>query len=159
MQPKPVGIVGASGYSGIEATRILASHPSLELKFVTSDRWQGSAVADRLGINSAAGRLFYQELERSEALAKECAAVLLATPAESSLALVPRLVNAGVKTIDLSGAFRLKDAAQYPTFYNFVHPAPKALADAAYGLTQLFRSGITGATTVALSGWFPHGAA
>src|SRR5262249_55851296 len=138
MQPKPIGIVGASGYSGIEATRILAAHPSLELKFVTSDRWQGSTVADRLGINSSAGRLSYQELERSEALAQGCAAVLLATPAESSLELAPRLVKAGVKTIDLSGAFRLKDPAEYPTFYNFVHREPKVLADAAYGLPELF---------------------
>ena len=159
MQAKPVGIVGASGYSGIEATRILAAHPRLELKFVTSDRWQGSTVADRLGINSSAGRLSYQELERSESLAKECAAVLLATPAESSLELAPRLVRAGVKTIDLSGAFRLKDAAAYPTFYKFVHSAPKALADAAYGLPELFRPDIAGASLIANPGCYPTGAA
>ena len=159
MLPKPVGIVGASGYSGIEATRILANHPGLELKFVTSDRWQGSTVADRLGINSAAGRLSYQELERSEALAKECAAVLLATPAESSLELAPRLVKAGVKTIDLSGAFRLKNAGEYPTFYKFVHTAPGALADAAYGLPELFRSEIAGASLIANPGCYPTGAA
>ena len=158
MQRKPVGIVGASGYSGIEATRILAEHPGVELRFVTSDRWQGATVQDRLGINHSAGRLAYQGLDRSEELARDCAAVLLATPAESSLELAPRLAKKGVKTIDLSGAFRLKNAAEYPSFYNFVHPAPEALAGAAYGLPELFRSEIGRASLIANPGCYPTGA-
>src|SRR5260370_1198785 len=158
MQRKPGGIVGASGYSGIEATRILAEHPGVEVAFVISDRWQGSRVKDRLGINHSAGRLAYQGLDRSEELARDCAAVLLATPAESSLELAPRLAKKGVKTIDLSGAFRLKNAAEYPSFYNFVHPAPEALAGAAYGLPELFRSEIGRASLIANPGCYPTGA-
>src|SRR5258707_7400412 len=99
MQRKPVGIIGASGYSGIEATRILAEHSGVELRFVTSDRWQGSTVKDRLGINHSARRLAYQGLDRRAELAQDCAAVLLGTPAEASLELAPRLAKTGVKTI------------------------------------------------------------
>src|SRR5260370_16902510 len=123
MQRKPVGIVGASGYSGIEAPRILAEHPGVELRFVTSDRWQGATVQDRLGINHSAGRLAYQGLDRSEELARESAAVLLATPAESSLELAPRLRNDGVKTILLSRPFRFKNSAQPPRLSNLL-PSP-----------------------------------
>src|SRR5436309_498471 len=110
MHNATVGIIGASGYSGIEATYLLAAHPHVTLRFVTSERWQGQELGDRLGLGGASARLAYAPQERAEALARECDAVLLATPAETSLELVTKLHGAGVRIIDLSGAFRLREA-------------------------------------------------
>ncbi|HET9753281.1 MAG TPA: N-acetyl-gamma-glutamyl-phosphate reductase [Myxococcales bacterium] len=137
MQTVPVGIIGASGYSGLEASRILALHPHVELRLLGSDKWTGDTAARRAGLRGAAGKLTYAPWDRCAALARECAAVLLATPAEASLELVPGLLEAGVKVIDLSGAFRLRDAALYDRFYGFSHPRPSLLAEAFYGLPEL----------------------
>jgi N-acetyl-gamma-glutamyl-phosphate reductase len=84
--------------------------------------------------------------------------VILATPAEYSVAAAPSLLERGIKVIDISGAFRLKDPAEYPLFYNFQHPAPHLLATAAYGLPELFRSEIPGASLIANPGCYPTGA-
>src|ERR1700716_1497498 len=113
MNTRSVAIIGASGYSGIEATRILAQHSQVELKLLASDRWNGDSVQRRLGIFGKAGELKYSALNGWEALAAECDAVLLATPAEVSLSLVPTLRGSGAHLIDLSGAFRLKNSAAY----------------------------------------------
>ncbi|HEX9508429.1 MAG TPA: N-acetyl-gamma-glutamyl-phosphate reductase [Myxococcales bacterium] len=158
MHTRAIGLAGASGYSGIEATRILSAHPRVELRFVTSDRWQGSTVAERLGVSGPAGALGYENLDRSRELAKGCDAVILATPAEFSVAAAPFLLERGITVIDISGAFRLKEAAEYPLFYNFQHPAPHLLATAAYGLPELFRSEIPGASLIANPGCYPTGA-
>lgn len=149
-----VGIIGASGYSGVEATWLLARHEQVELRLVTSDRWQGESVEARLGLGGAAGGLRYAPQERSAELARECEVVLLATPAETSLQLAPELLAAGVRVIDLSGAFRLKEPASYPPFYGFTHPATELLAQAHYGLPELFREGLWGARLVANPGCY-----
>src|ERR671936_3146782 len=110
MQRLPIAVLGASGYSGIEATRLLAHHPHAELRVAGSDRWHGDTVERRLGPTGPAGKLRYAPPDRAAELARECAAVLLCTPVDASLQLAPPLVSAGVKVIDLSGAFRLRDA-------------------------------------------------
>jgi N-acetyl-gamma-glutamyl-phosphate reductase len=137
MHKAAIGIIGASGYSGVEATHILAAHGQVELRLVTSDRWKGEPVGRRLGLMGPVGQLRYAPLDQSAELARECEVVLLATPAESSLELVPGLLAAGVRVIDLSGAFRLQDTAAYPAFYNFTHAAPALLGEAVYGLPEL----------------------
>jgi N-acetyl-gamma-glutamyl-phosphate reductase len=154
MHKTAIGIIGASGYSGVEATHLLAAHEKVELRLVTSDRWQGEPVGRRLGIMGPVGQLRYAALEKSAELARECEVVLLATPAESSLHLVPGLLAAGVRVIDLSGAFRMEDVATYPAFYNFTHSAPELLTQAAYGLPELFRERIPGAKLVANPGCY-----
>lgn len=154
MHKTAIGIIGASGYSGVEATHILAAHEKVELRLVTSDRWQGDAVGRRLGIAGPLGQLRYAPLDKSAELARECEVVFLATPAESSLHLVPGLLEAGVRVIDLSGAFRLRDTAAYPAFYNFTHSAPALLEQAAYGIPELFRERIPGAKLVANPGCY-----
>src|SRR5262249_52397950 len=136
------------------ATHILAAHEKVELRLVTSDRWQGDAVGRRLGIAGPLGQLRYAPLDKSAELARECEVVLLATPAESSLHLVPGLLEAGVRVIDLSGAFRLRDTATYPAFYNFTPSAPALLEQAAYGLPELFRERIPSARLVANPGCY-----
>lgn len=154
MHKAAIGIIGASGYAGIEATRILSAHERVTLRLLTSDRWAGETVAGKLGLMGEAGALAYSSLEGGVELARECDAVLLATPAEYSLQVAPRLVAAGVRVIDLSGAFRLRDVAAYDTFYGFTHHAPELLALAPYGLPELFRDSIPGAKLVSNPGCF-----
>lgn len=152
MQMLKAGIIGASGYAGVELARLLARHGQVELRFLTSDRWVGEAAAARLGIDSA---LKFVPVEQGVALAAACDVVFLATPAQSALALAPRLLEAGPKVVDLSGAFRLKDAAQYPGFYGMTHDAPQWLEEAVYGLPELFRAAIAGARLIANPGCYP----
>ena len=152
MQTLKVGIIGASGYAGVELARLLARHGHVAIEFLTSDRWVGESATARLKIESA---LKFVPVEQGVAMAGSCAAVFLATPAESALHLAPRLLAAGTKVIDLSGAFRLKDAALYPGFYGMTHDAPAWLAKAVYGLPELFRSAIPGAQLVANPGCYP----
>src|SRR5438094_98235 len=105
MERTPIAVLGASGYSGVEATRILAQHPRAELRVLGSDRWQGEAAEKRIALPGATGKLRYSAPDRAAELARECAAVLLCTPVDASLQLAPPLLAAGVKVIDLSGAF------------------------------------------------------
>ena len=159
MQQATIGIVGASGYSGIEATRILGFHPRARLEVVLSDRWAGQSVEARIGPAGTASRLSYGPLESAE---KSCAgldAVLLCTPHEASAALVPRLLAAGVRVIDLSGSYRLRDASLYPQHYKLTHPAPQLLSEAIYGLPELFRKDLPGARLIANPGCYPTSAA
>src|SRR5947209_14359306 len=140
MQTVPIGVIGASGYSGLEASRILASHPQVELKLLGSDKWAGETAARKAGLHGAAGKLKYAPQADIVPLARECAVVLLATPADGSLKLAPILLALGVKVIDLSGAFRLKNAALYPTHYGFEHTHKGLLSDAFYGLPELSKA-------------------
>lgn len=158
MQRTPIGVIGASGYSGIEASRILALHPQVELRLLGSDRWAGDLASRRAGLPGSAGRLRYVAGEQAAQLARECAAVLLATPAEASLELTPPLLEAGVRVIDLSGAFRLRDAASFAAHYGLLHPRPDLLQQAVYGLPEL-RQVPPGTRLVANPGCYPTSAA
>jgi N-acetyl-gamma-glutamyl-phosphate reductase len=160
MQRAPIAVLGASGYSGIEATRLLAHHPRAELRVVGSDRWQGDTVEKRLGRSGSAGKLRYAAPERAAELARECAAALLCTPVDASLQLAPPLLAAGVKVIDLSGAFRLRDPAAFRAAYGLEQPFPELLQGAVYGLPELEnRENIAKATLVANPGCYPTAAA
>jgi N-acetyl-gamma-glutamyl-phosphate reductase len=154
-----LGIVGASGYSGVEATRILGFHPRARLQVVLSDRWAGDLVDRRVGPAGAASRLKYGPLEDAADQCKGLDAVLLCTPHEVSAGLAPKLLQAGARVIDLSGAFRLRDPALYPRHYKFTHPAPGLLDEAVYGLPELDRGQIRGARLVANPGCYPTSAA
>jgi N-acetyl-gamma-glutamyl-phosphate reductase len=160
MERTPIAVLGASGYSGIEATRILAQHPKAELRVVASDRWQGETVEKRAGVRGPAGRLRYAPQERAAELARECAAALLCTPVDASLQLAPALLAAGVKVVDLSGAFRLADPAAFRAAYGFDHPRPDLLRESVYGLPELGeREAIGRARLVANPGCYPTAAA
>src|SRR6266849_667972 len=110
MQRIPIAVLGASGYSGIEATRILAQHPRADLRVVASDRWQGETVEKRAGVRGPAGRLRYAPQERAAELARECAAALLCTPVDASLQLAPALLAASGKRSDGRGWWRTRAA-------------------------------------------------
>jgi len=156
MQQVTVGIVGASGYSGLELTRLLLRHPGARLAFVTSDRWVGQTVAERTGL---ASDLTYLGVEAGLEAAAACQLVFLATPAESSLTLVPPLRARGLRVVDLSGSFRLQDASLYPRYYRFEHPAPAQLREAVYGLPELFGDQVRQAALVANPGCYATAAA
>jgi N-acetyl-gamma-glutamyl-phosphate reductase len=130
-----VGVVGGSGYTGGVAARIVATHGDLRLAFCTSDKLAGKPLAEHLMV--PVGEARFEPNGRALELAEGCDAVLLATSAEVSAELAPKLVAGGKRVVDLSGAFRLA-AADYPRWYGFTHPAPALLERAHYGLPELF---------------------
>lgn len=145
------GIIGASGYSGIELTRLLLGHRGVTLRFVTSDRWVGQRIASKTALPS---ELHYVSNEQGLASAKGCDVVFLATPAETSLELAPRLRALGLRVVDLAGSFRLQELGKYPEFYKFEHTSPSLLKEAVYGMPELFREKIRGAQFVSNPGCY-----
>jgi N-acetyl-gamma-glutamyl-phosphate reductase len=119
------------------AARLLLGHPFVELAFCTSDKWAGEEVGARVGMPDPLRRTFVAN-GRAIEVSEGCSHVLLATSAEVSLDLAPKLRARGVSVIDLSGAFRLRDVAAYPHWYKFEHHAPEHIAASHYGLPELF---------------------
>lgn len=152
MHSHAAAVIGASGYTGLELTRLLARHPRLRIAALYSDRWSGERAGARLPLDGACAALEYLPLGDAEKV--DAAIVFLATPAEVSADLAPRLLAKGARVIDLSGAFRLADPAAYPSWYGFAHPAPALLREARYGLPELARSGLVGATLVTNPGCY-----
>jgi N-acetyl-gamma-glutamyl-phosphate reductase len=119
------------------AARLLLAHPYVDLVFCTSDKWAGDEVGVRVGAPDPLRRTFVANARAVEA-AEGCSIVFLATSAEVSLELAPKLRARGTSVIDLSGAFRLRDATAYPRWYKFEHHMPEHLAASHYGLPELF---------------------
>lgn len=139
MEPNPpirVSVVGGSGYSGAELIRLLAPMPRFELAAVFSDRWAGRSLADAMRLGGPTGRLVVGPQSDAAPGSVGCEVALLATPAEVSADLAPKLLASGVRVIDLSGAFRLA-RADYPRWYHFEHPCPELLDEACFGLLEV----------------------
>lgn len=148
-----VGIIGASGYTGAELLRLLAAHPSLEVVYATGDSQAGSLAASVYpSLAAAFPSLVFAEYDAVEAA--KCDVVFLGLPHEASLALVPQLLDRVRLVVDLSAAYRLKDAAKYPQWYGFSHDQPEVLARAVYGLPELYRAELAGAQLVATPGCY-----
>ena len=131
-----VGIVGVSGYSGIELARIVAGHPQLALALAISDKWAGTTLADHLPIGAAGGAVVVRAQKEARAAAfAGLDVVFLCTPAEASIALAPVALKAGARVVDLSGAFRLS-ANEYPRWYGFAHARPDLLPAACYSMPE-----------------------
>jgi len=146
-----VSIVGGSGFTGGELLRILACHPQVEFKTVTSRRYVGEYV-HRVHPNLR-GILDIQFTNPSlSKIAEESDVVFLCTPAGVSVNMVPQLLETGVKVIDLSPDFRLKRAEDYERWYGWRHPRPDLLEKAVYGLPELHRDEIRNADLVACPG-------
>ena len=143
-----VAVAGATGYTGQELLRLLSRHPAVTIAAATSS---GQTAARKL---PALGHLFKGEITPLDApaLAHSCDVVFLALPDKAAAELAPILVDAGVKVIDLSGAFRLKDDALRARWYPETHALPRGLA---YGLTELERASIESARMVANPGCYP----
>jgi len=153
-----VGIAGASGFTGVELLRLCAGHPEFDVVLAGADTQAGKRVASAYPSLGAA----YPSLEYGALGAEDLAGldlVFLALPHGASEALVPDLVGRVGAVVDLSADFRLRDPAAYPAWYGREHGAPRLLAEAAYGLPELFRAGLDGARLVAAPGCYPTAAA
>lgn len=146
-----VGIIGGSGYAGGELLRLLLHHPEAEITFATSRTYEGEYVFMVHPNLRGYTTLKFSSLNISDT-SKKCDLVFLATPHGTSKDMVPTLLGQGVKIIDLSADFRLKDPTNYPTWYEWKHPHPELLAKAVYGLPELHREEIKKADLVACSG-------
>ncbi|HZM69772.1 MAG TPA: N-acetyl-gamma-glutamyl-phosphate reductase [Candidatus Cryosericum sp.] len=150
----PVWVVGATGYTGLEAVRLLEAHPYFRLDGVFAS--PGAVARDLDEIDPAfASRGLRAEPFLPARLESPPAAALLAVPDEVAAVLAPSLRARGVRVVDLSGAFRLRDAAHYPLHYHFEHPQPGLLSEAVYGLSEIARREVRGASLVANPGCYP----
>jgi N-acetyl-gamma-glutamyl-phosphate reductase len=148
-----VGIVGGTGYTGVELLRLLAAHPDVELTAITSRKEDGLPVADMFPSLRGHVDLAFSTPEKADLT--RCDVVFFATPHGVAMAQAPELLAAGVKVIDLAADFRLKDQATFEKWYKIAHTAPQLLEEAVYGLPELNREAIKGARLVANPGCYP----
>lgn len=148
-----VGIVGGTGYTGVELLRLLAAHPQVRLQAITSRSEAGMKVADMFP--NLRGRV---ELAFSEPDLKTltgCDLVFFATPNGTAMKMVPDLIKAGVRVIDLAADFRLRDPAVWQKWYGEPHVCIDVLAEAVYGLPEVNRDAIKKARVLANPGCYP----
>ncbi len=148
-----VGVVGGTGYTGVELLRLLAGHPLVELSLITSRSELGKSVADIYpNLRNVVDLQF--SLPDTEALA-ECDLVFFATPNAVAMKQVPELLEKGVRVIDLSADFRLHDAQEWAQWYGEQHACPELLEQAVYGLPEVNRATIKEANILANPGCYP----
>ena len=148
-----VGIVGGTGYTGVELLRLLARHPAVKLVVITSRKEAGMPVSDMFPSLRRVVDLKFSTPE--QAPLAECDVVFFATPHGVAMDMGPALVKAGVKVIDLAADFRLQDAALFEQWYKMPHAALDLLAEAVYGLPEMNRDKIKQARVIGLPGCYP----
>ncbi|GGB90957.1 N-acetyl-gamma-glutamyl-phosphate reductase [Pseudoduganella buxea] len=148
-----VGIVGGTGYTGVELLRLLAVHPQVQLTAITSRKEDGLPVADMYP--SLRGRVDIAFSAPDKADLTQCDVVFFATPHGVAMAQAPELLAKGVKVIDLAADFRIKDRAVFEKTYKIDHTAPELLEQAVYGLVELNRDDVKGAKLIANPGCYP----
>lgn len=148
-----VGIVGGTGYTGVELLRLLVLHKNVELIAVTSRSAAGTKVADMFPNLRGHVELCYTAPDFG--LLKTCDVVFFATPNGTAMTLARDLLETGVKLIDLSADFRLRDQQLWSQWYGMAHACPELLAEAIYGLPEVNRSEIKNARLVANPGCYP----
>jgi N-acetyl-gamma-glutamyl-phosphate reductase len=151
-----VGIVGGTGYTGVELLRLLARHPQAEVRAITSRKDAGTRVADMFmslrGVEPL-GELRYSDPAQADL--KACDLVFFATPHGVAMAQARELTAAGAKIIDLAADFRLRDPAEFERWYKMPHACPELLAEAVYGLPEMHREAIKAARVVGNPGCYP----
>ena len=148
-----VGIVGGTGYTGVELLRLLAGHPAVELVAITSRGEKGMEVSALFP--NLRGRVALRFIEPNDALLKACDVVFFATPNGTAMQSAPALLDAGVKVIDLAADFRLQRVEDWERWYGMAHACPEWLAAAVYGLPEVNRAAIRTAQLVANPGCYP----
>lgn len=145
------GIINVTGYAGVELARLLHGHPEIEL----------SSVTGRSAAGQALGKVFPHLGDIALTIEPGLGEVDIAFSAlphkESAAEIIP-LLERGIKVIDISADFRLQEAAQYPEWYGFTHPAPELLTKAVYGLPEIHRQEIAASSIIANPGCYPTGA-
>jgi N-acetyl-gamma-glutamyl-phosphate reductase len=147
------GIVGGTGYTGVELLRILAKHPHVEVVAITSRSERGMAVADLFPNLRGHVDLCFS-VPDAAALAA-CDVVFFATPHTVAMAMMPDIIARGARVVDLSADFRLRDAELWARWYGTPHTAPELLEQAVYGLPEVNRERIRTAQLVACAGCYP----
>jgi len=148
-----VGIVGASGYTGAELARILVKHPKVEISLLTSRQYAGMTMAEVFPHLNEVVDLVCQNVAPEE-LASKADLFFTAVPHKTAMDLVPSLLAAGKKVVDLSADFRIRDHQVYEEWYQ-PHSAIKELREAVYGLPELYREKISQARLIANPGCYP----
>ncbi|UZK04537.1 N-acetyl-gamma-glutamyl-phosphate reductase [Venatoribacter cucullus] len=148
-----VGIVGGTGYTGVELLRILVNHPDVELKVITSRSEEGVRVADMFP--NLRGHTDLQFSVPDVQKLGECDVVFFATPHGVAHAMAEEILHTGARVIDLSADFRLQDADEWAQWYGQPHGAPGILPQAVYGLPEVNREQIKNARLIAVPGCYP----
>jgi N-acetyl-gamma-glutamyl-phosphate reductase len=151
MDKTKVGIINVTGYAGVELARLLYQHPEVELASVTGRSAAGQELGNVFPHLASTGLTIEEKLGEVEF-------AFSAMPHKESAQVVAPLLDSGIKVIDISADFRLKDADDYPRWYGFTHPFPRLLEKAVYGLTELHRDHIRTERLVANPGCYPTGA-
>jgi N-acetyl-gamma-glutamyl-phosphate reductase len=148
-----VGVVGGTGYTGVELLRLLCQHPHVELRAITSRGEAGLPVADMFP--SLRGRVDLRFSDPKEADLASCDLVFFATPNGIAMQQAAALLQAGVRIVDLAADFRIRDVALWEKWYGMTHAAPALVAEAVYGLPEAHRASIRKARLVANPGCYP----
>jgi N-acetyl-gamma-glutamyl-phosphate reductase len=148
-----IGIVGGTGYTGVELLRILARHPHAELRTITSRKEAGMPVAQMFPSLRRVVDLAFSD--PAQAPLAQCDVVFFATPHGVAMSQARALVAAGVRIVDLAADFRLKDVTQFERWYKMAHACPELLAESVYGLPEMNREAIRKARIVGNPGCYP----
>lgn len=148
-----IGVVGGTGYTGVELLRLLVSHPQAQLVAITSRGDAGTPVADMFP--SLRGRIDLRFVTPQDAALDECDVVFFATPNGIAMQQAAELVEAGVRVIDLAADFRIRDVAEWEKWYGMSHASPALVDEAVYGLPERNRSKIRSARILANPGCYP----
>ena len=147
------GIVGGTGYTGVELLRILVMHPQVELCVITSRSEAGKQVSDLYP--NLRGKIDLVFSEPDLVMLSACDVVFFATPNGTAMVSTPALLDAGVRVIDLAADFRIKDVAEWEQWYGMTHTCPELLDEAVYGLPEVNREMIKNARLIANPGCYP----
>lgn len=153
MEKIKVGIVGGTGYTGVELLRLLARHPHVQLQVITSRGEAGLPVADMFPSLRGVVSLAFSDPATVDLT--QCDVVFFATPHGVAMAQAPGLVAAGVKVIDLAADFRLQDAAVFEQWYKLPHSCTDILQQAVYGLPELYAADVAQAQVIGNPGCYP----
>lgn len=148
-----VGIVGGTGYTGVELLRLLAAHPEVKIQVITSRSEKGLPVADMYP--NLRGHLDLAFSEPDMAVLKKCDLVYFATPNGIAMTMASELVDAGIKVIDLAADFRINDINEWSKWYGMDHACPDLVEKAVYGLPEVNRAEIKNAQLIANPGCYP----
>jgi len=148
-----VGIVGGTGYTGVELLRLLSQHPHVELTAITSRKEDGLPVADMYPNLRGRVKLAFSAPEKASLT--DCDVVFFATPHGVAMAQAQELLAAGTRIIDLAADFRLQDTATFERWYKMPHACPGILAESVYGLVELNRQAVSKARVIGNPGCYP----
>ncbi len=148
-----VGIVGGTGYTGVELLRLLAQHPKVKIKAITSRSEAGMDVSEMF--TNLRGRIDLKFSDPADAKLNKCDVVFFATPNGIAMQQVESLLQEDVKVIDLAADFRIKDVAEWEQWYGMKHACPHLLSEAVYGLPEINRKQVKKARLIANPGCYP----